>query len=594
MKFLSQIMLEIKNIFRSKFLLIFGILILLVSIAAPIVGAVSPNSDEGGYYPMPITYAKEDRFYGPGYGYSNEDPIIVGDVTVMPDNPFYWNISSVMDEKEYFERDKSLFTNPAALDLTLEIMDQEISYYARFAQYITTYEDYRMDLVWNGLNSLHDRFIYEHNDTSPDVLKEAAQFRLYIDPDLFDKKYINISAEQRLVALDSADDYLSSIYDVIENDNFPKYIALRIRQENENIESLKDQIEIQEQAIIDNPEQEENISPIIEDLNRQIELVNTNNIPILEYRLEKNIIPGADVWQNIALSDIENCRNQIMYTTIVTEEEFNRNQYLLSEYKSYAGYTAYMQSQIDELNNTILIGQKCLDADKPDMKYVSDGARNITVKFLDYSVIVALFAVLLGGWIMASEFQLGTVRLLMIRPKTRTKILMSKFIAALLICLGIYIAGTIINIVANGIFFGFSDYAYPNYTVSGEINFFAYYIPRFIACWVTVIFGYCVAFMLSVLVKNIAVSISVPIVCFIGCVILMNVLNTIRLIEWIAYTPVPFVQISSFFIRYSAVDMLIDRGLALSLTYGIILLMALSVICTFISVWVFKKKDITN
>jgi ABC-2 type transport system permease protein len=89
----------------------------------------------------------------------------------------------------------------------------------------------------------------------------------------------------------------------------------------------------------------------------------------------------------------------------------------VQQYGSYQNYVNSMQSQIDELNKTILIAQNSLDADKPDMKYVPRGARNRTVSFLDYSVFVALLAVLLGGWLMASEFQQGTIRLLLIRPK---------------------------------------------------------------------------------------------------------------------------------------------------------------------------------
>jgi hypothetical protein len=64
---------------------------------------------------------------------------------------------------------------------------------------------------------------------------------------------------------------------------------------------MEEQIAIHEQAIIDNPSQEESLNSIIEDLKRQIEMIKTNTIPILEYRLGANIIPGEDVWQNSAL-----------------------------------------------------------------------------------------------------------------------------------------------------------------------------------------------------------------------------------------------------------------------------------------------------
>jgi ABC-2 type transport system permease protein len=382
--------------------------------------------------------------------------------------------------------------------------------------------------------------------------------------------------------------------DVVKNNNFPKYIDVRIAQFNKQIADLNDNIAIQEKAIIDNPAQEENINQIIEDLKKQIKMIETNNIPILEYRLAKNIVPGEEIWQNAAISDVENNRSQLVYTTIMTEEQFKKDPGYIQQYGSYQKYVDKTQKTINELNNKILIAQHSLDADKPDMKYVNNGSRTKTVEFLDYSIYVALFGVLLGGWLIASEFQQGTVRLLMIRPRTRVKILLAKFIAAFAVTLAIYFAGSILNFITNGICFGFSDFAYPNYTIAGETNFFVYYLPKLLMCIVPMFFGFSVAFMLSTVVKNSAVSIAVPIVLFVGCFFSMIYSAFRTSMEWIAYTPVPFVQLSSFFVPNSIVQQAMQNGVSFSLPYGIGMLLALSAVCMFVSVIVFKKRDITN
>jgi hypothetical protein len=76
----------------------------------------------------------------------------------------------------------------------------------------------------------------------------------------------------------------------------------------------------------------------------------------------------------------------------------------------------------------------------------------------------------------------------------------------------VYVTGSLANMrLTNGICFGFSDYAFPNYTLAGEIGFFVYYLPKMLACIVPIIFGYAIAFMLSVIIKNVAVSIAIPI-----------------------------------------------------------------------------------
>jgi len=594
MSFIKQTGLEIKNIFRSKFLLIIGILILVLSIAMPIIGAISAKSSND-YYPGGPTVMYEKAMsvaYDGGYYDNGQEPITVDGVTIMPDNPFYWNIQDLSQMENYI--DSSFFEHPEAMDIALDMGEMELQYYLRVAQTVTTHEDYRISLLWDT-SMLYEKFIYEKAGTTDrDILIEALNYRRGVNTETFDETYINITPQERQAEIDKIDDYLNRLYDVIENDNFEEYIAISIQQQQNQIEGYEEQIDIQEQTIIEHPDQEEELNRYIEDLQRQINLIETNNIPVLEYRLEKHIVPGEDIWQNRALSEIEQANQQLQYTTILSEEEYNKEPYLARQYKTYARYKAAMQAQIDEYNNQILVAQNSLDADKPDMKFVPNGARNQTFNFLYYSVYVALFAVVLGGWLMASEFQQGTVRLLMIRPKTRTKILMSKFTAALVICFGIYIAGTILNIITNGICFGFSDYAFPNYTASGDIGFFAYYIPKFFASAVTIVFGYCVAFMLSTAVKHMAVSISVPIVCFVGSIIGMSIFAYREAAHWLAWTPIPYVQISQFFTEHSPVQQMMRNGAPVSLGYGIGLLLGLSVICTFISIWVFRKRDITN
>lgn len=621
MGFLKQIRFEIRNILKSKFLLIIGILIIVAGAAIPVIGLLSQRSNNGGGVPEPTFIIYDDVKYAssvdgmrepirPGIptipGKDNMDSITVDGITIYADNPFYWNLQSLIGEKSSLDSGKNPFKTPAALDLMLQLIDAEISYYLVFAQHITTYQDYRMELAWRGVDSIYDKFFYEHNDVTLDVLIEVASYRKGFDPQFFREKYVDITPVEKLAGIDKAEENLEMLTSIVVNSDFPKYIALRIQMLNDEITALEENIAIQVQAIIDNPTQEEYLNQIIVQLRRQIETIKTNSIPILEYRLAKNIIPGLNIWQNNAISDIENARNQLSWTVIMTEEEWNNSRgggggiYSPDSYykeqgeQTYADYVAMMQKQIDALNKTIIIAQKSLDADKPDMIYVPNGARTRTIEFLEYATIVALFGVLLGGWLIASEYQQGTIRLLMIRPKTRSKILLAKFTAALVVWLVVDLAGSFLNFTANGICFGFADYAYPNYTVDGEIGFIAYYIPRLLACILPILFTFTAAFMLSVLIKNIAVSIAVPIVFYVGSVIVMSIFAYRGDMNWIAWTPIPFMQMASFFSRYSSIQYIIQRGVNLSLPYGIILLLMLSVVFTSVSVWVFKKRDIVN
>ncbi|HZJ58091.1 MAG TPA: ABC transporter permease subunit, partial [Clostridia bacterium] len=599
MLFLRQVRFEIKNILRSKFILIIGILILAICIATPIISLIGLRSskNEGMYYGYStgmggmgmIRSVAYDMPWYPGPGGYEEDPIIVDGVTIKYDNPFFWNVKSLIDERGYMENDKGNFSDPKVLDIILSTMDAEQEYFVYMAEHITDHRDYRVELSWAGRESIYDKFAYEHTNLPKEQLYEAMSYRMGYDPEVFDEKFINITPEQRLAAIDEIDEQLNLLYKVVETGDFPLFIDLRIKQETKNIEDIKERITVQEKIIIDDPSQEEWVSQYIMDMNNEIDLIETNNIPTLEYRLENNIIPGDDIWQNTALSNIEMNKRNLMYNKILTEEEFNKDRYMVEEYKTYRRYESIMQEERDGYNNQIIIAERSLDAGKPDMNFEPWGARSRTFNFLSYSSFVAMFAILIGGWLMASEFQQGTIRLLMIRPKTRTKILMAKFLSSFIIFLGLYALGSLLNMVTNGACFGFKDFLYPNFTISGETNFFAYYLPKFAVCIMPAIFTFSLSFLLSVLIRNIAVAIIIPIALFIGSTILMQLLvygNSVA--KWLAFTPIPYMDFTNFFSQYSIVKNAIQKGIPLGIGYGILMLLGLSVVFVIFSIFTFK------
>ena len=513
MKFLKQIKMEIKNTIRSKFLLIIGIILLAFSIAMPLINVFGSASTQGGggYYPMMRANSVSMVFGGGYYGdyYYGQEPITVDGETIEPENPFYWQIKNNQDERGYM--DKNWFSYSETLDIMHELLDVELAYYLRFAKQIKSHDDYRTDIAWSGTSALYDKFIHEHIQTvDVDALKEAIGYRYGMNFDTFDATYVDITSEERLAAIDKADALIGRLFDVVEKNDFQEFMALRLEQENTNIEGFEETIATLEQQIIENPKQEEMLSQQIESLKEQIKYVNEVTLPLLEYRRENNIVPRDGSWQNNALMDVENAQSSLHYTKILSEEDFNKDSYLVQQYRTYGRYKDAIQKQIDGYNSMLLIAQRSLDADMPDMKFVPNGARSQTSGFLGFSTFVALFAVLIGGWLIASEFQFGTVRLLMIRPLTRVKILMAKFAAGLIIVIAVYLCGSIINLLVNGICFGFSDFGFPNFTISGNVGFLGYYLPKLLACTLPIIFGFCVAFMFSTVVKNIAVSIAVP------------------------------------------------------------------------------------
>ena len=636
MDFIKLIGIEIKNLLKSKFLLVIGIFVLSLGLLLPVfTNVVSPAiskfiekrnenkySDTDVAVTMPAimysSYSYSKPYYDGYYGGYNQDPIIVGDVAIDSENPLYWNVSDLITRQNDVEN--FYMESPAVNRFMMDMLGLQINFYSNAARYIKTYDDYRYSVAigasyggyygWGGylisnitpVDKLVIKYIYEYEGGDYENLKKAAMNICYAynfyEEGVFEKMFIGITPEKRAGEIQKIDDYLKNINTIIANADFGLYIKLGIENAGMEIEQLKEQLAAQEQLIIDDPYMEEQIGWEIENIKKQIKEVENITIPMLEYRGEKNILPNTPDWQNYAINDIENNQRELGSTKIMSEEDFMREAYWnMREYGSYQKYVKLQQKKIDNFQNNITVAKKSLDEEKPDMKFVYDGARLDTNTFLIYSIFVAIFAILAGGWSLASEFQLGTIRLLMIRPKTRMKILFSKYASALLVCIGIFIAGSMINLITNGAFKGFKDFTYPNYTVTGSVNFFAYYAPKLLACTIPVIFAFSIAFMLSAVIKNIAVSVILPVVCYIGCTILMQVAAYNQRFYWIAYTPVPYVDISRFFMpsnSYTVIQQMIANGAPLSLTYGIPLMLGLAAAFVILTVVIFRKQDITN
>lgn len=596
MSFFTQIRLETVNMLRSKFILIMAIIVLLASVAVPVLGLL--NNNESSTMPGGVVYAEKagatvnneipDIIGGK---YSDEDESIeIGGVSILPENPSYWNIYNLLNERDESANNDT----PAVAELKTGFINKLLEVYVNFAKNISSYEDYRYQLVWDVESKMCDLYCYQYEGTDATSLFLALQNHCWMSENDFNAKYITVSAQDRIEAIDKLETYFSDLSKIVVDGDFATYVAMMIDQQNNQIASLELEIATLERSIIDNPENEEDISRTIDNLKSNIANIKNNAIPIWEYRLEKNIIPYSDTWQNRALDSIVNCGDQLSYTKAVTEKEFLKSPWMINQYGTYAKYTASIEKQINDLNNKIIIARRSVDADKPDMSFVPDGARTATVNFLYYSVIVTMFAIMAGGWIIASEFQSGTIRLLLIRPRVRSKVLMSKYLAALLVCLVIYIVGCLLNLLLNGAIRGFADFANPNYTVTSTVGFIGYYIPKMLCCMLTILAGLSFAFMLSTVVKNSAVAIAVPIIIFVASYIVNAISPFTGSMNWVVYSPFPYMDMSAYFISNSAISNMIQGGMQLSAITAVCVLVAITAASLAISLAVFNKRDVTN
>lgn len=572
--YLKQIKLEVKKLFFSKFMMILIGLMLVVSIAVPIISTTD--------WFQPRNY----------YGYTEGEFEIDG-VTIDDDNIMYWDIYQATESLERIQNEASTEID----DLSIEYVQIMLDEFLLISQHVKSYSDYRSNIMWSSREHISSKFILEHMDevSSEDMQMALEQtYMFHFDTMTIKEEYYDLTQEKRQEKLKLSTEALELSHKIIIEGDHQAYFDYMLVENESRINNCEINIANLEQSIINNPENEDMFNQQIEENEMQIEMIKEITLPILDYRMEHDVVPGEDDWRDTALNAKEGSLRQIRYNSdILTQEEYEEHDYLKWEHESYAKYKEALQKRVDEATDNLQIAEKSLDSGKPDMAYVKDGTRAKVSGFMYFSLLIAVFGVIIGGGLIAREFQQGTVRLLLIRPKSRTKIVLSKLFALVLICLAVYVGCVLVNLITNGFIYGFKDLGYPNYTISSGpngISFFIYLVPKLLACFVTVVFGISMSYFLSILTRNAALSVSIPLVCFAASLIIVPLVAYRPNYDWIVYTPIPYINMPMVFNN----DMYSAYTFEPIASLGMVMLAVMSVIAVVAGTWIMRKRDITN
>lgn len=128
--------------------------------------------------------------------------------------------------------------------------------------------------------------------------------------------------------------------------------------------------------------------------------------------------------------------------------------------------------------------------------------------------IVTIFTVIIAGEIVAGEFTWGTIKLLLIRPASRSKILLSKYITTLMFSLLLLVILFIAAFVVNGFLYGFDNIGLPYVHVDStgaatESNMLTHVIGTFGLQCVELIMTVTLAFMISTVFRSSSLSIGI-------------------------------------------------------------------------------------
>lgn len=171
-----------------------------------------------------------------------------------------------------------------------------------------------------------------------------------------------------------------------------------------------------------------------------------------------------------------------------------------------------------------------------DIEPLPYDAWQFTMENASLSSIISLFTIIIAAGMIASEYRLGTIKLLLIRPISRTKILFSKYVTVLLFSLVMLLFLFISSMLIGSILFGINGLN-PTIVQMGvngpkEVSVFVEIFTQYGLNMVNLLMMATFAFMISSLFRNSGMAIGTSIfLMFTGTTVVAMLSNY----EWAKY-----------------------------------------------------------
>jgi len=200
--------------------------------------------------------------------------------------------------------------------------------------------------------------------------------------------------------------------------------------------------------------------------------------------------------------------------------------------------------------------------------------------------LVSLFTIIIAAGIVAGEFNSGTIKLLLIRPLKRWKVLLSKYLAVLLFALDALILLFIASFLVGGIFYSFGGVnqpylAFTNGNVT-EINMLWHIFTTYAYACVNLLMMVTFAFMISTVFRNNSLAVGISLFLMFTGGMLVGLLSK--------YTWVKYILFANIDLTVYTDGVPVVKGM--TLTFSLLVLAAYFIIFNVISWLVFTKRDV--
>ena len=425
-----------------------------------------------------------------------------------------------------------------------------------------------------------DSEFYEEESKAYKTSIEKIKLKKKYPENSWQRNYIDLKGEEIITNMITSDNTSEYTINKQKYDEFVKKLDTDNWQDlaKKDKEDYQNQLEIAKQSKDD---------LLIQSLQDKIQIIN--------WRLDKNISYAEsnkskllEDWQSassLVLSyksdntdNIENSEGEQSEYEIKKSEQSAEGQKKLLEYAINNNVSDKMKD--DLILNQMAIGTK---ADK-----------DLIETFSNYSIIIVIAIVVVAGTIVSEEFNKGTIKLLLVKPYSRKKILAAKFIASVIITVLFSLATLIAQFVIGGIFNGFNDYAnniliynFTKQTVQ-NINLFEYIGISFLCILPKLILLQTLAFALSAIFTNSPIAIAIPLLGVMGESIINNLVLMTKKARFLYFFVTPNWDFSIYlFGKYPIYE-------NLTILFSILICLAYFVLMIFLANVFFKRKEIKN
>lgn len=241
----------------------------------------------------------------------------------------------------------------------------------------------------------------------------------------------------------------------------------------------------------------------------------------------------------------------LSYNGPVSLHEFSTNSIYYEEYDDYEDYIEQWETTLNDEREAVMVLKYSVLNNIPTQSVQESSSKATYNSTLISNIeLIMYFAVVLAGLIVANEFSSGSARLLFIRPHSRNKILLSKYVSILIVVFVLNILNAFISFGFTVMINGIGDIFAPNLVVSDgivkESSAFLVSLGTIVLTNMRLLLAVSLAFMMSALCKKGALGIIVGILFDVFLSLIYSSIMLVSDLAFLKFTPIPYYMMEIF------------------------------------------------